>query len=122
MAKTLSIYGIAILLCAMILFIALNSGHSTRSLPGSNMGDAADSVMQHDTTELSGRLFVGGHEPFTVLALEKEDGSAVVLSAGDSLYKELWSRQNQHVRIKGEYIPDPLHGQSFRVIEFKKEL
>ncbi|GEM_PF-1801595 len=84
------------------------------------MGYTNDSNIQQDTVIISGRIFVSGHEPFTVLALEQDDGTAVTLSAADSLYKELWSHQNQIVKCKGKFIPDTLHEKSFYVIEYKK--
>lgn len=84
------------------------------------MGDTTDSGMQEDTTTITGRLFVGGHEPFTVLAIEKEDGTAVVLSGEDELYRKLWSYQNKILECRGIFKSDPLHEETFYVIEFKK--
>lgn len=84
------------------------------------MGDTTHSVMQQDTIIVTGRIFVGGHEPFTILALELEDGSAVVVSADDSLYAKLWSHQNKTLLCKGKYIPDELHGRVFHIMEFQK--
>ena len=83
-------------------------------------GEIPDSIMQQDTIVITGRILVSGHEPFTVLAIEREDGSSVVLGAPDSLYKELWSYQNEILRCQGKFKPDPLHGEMFYVMEFRK--
>ncbi len=79
-----------------------------------------DSTMQQDTIVITGRIFVSGHEPFTVLAIEREDGSSVVLSAADSLYKKLWSYQDEIVECTGRFKSHPLYEKSFYVVGFQK--
>lgn len=95
-------------------------GLSADGVHNLQMGDTTNSGMQDDTTTIRGRLFVGGHEPFTVLAIEKEDNTAIVLSGADSLYQELWSHQNKTLECRGIFKPDPLHGETFHVIAFQK--
>jgi len=112
-----------VIICKAALFavlLAFYFGIPAYGVQEAAMGDTTNSFMQQDTVVITGRIFVTGHEPFTVLAIEREDGSAVVISADDPLYKELWSYQNKTLQCKGKYIPDPLHGQAFYVINFQK--
>lgn|GEM_PF-2864787 len=94
------------------------SCHTVREADGTNASEESDIHMQQDTLRLTGRIFVGGHEPFTVLVLEREDDGEVVLTADESMYKELWTRQNKNITCTGTFVDDPLHGQSFYVIEY----
>lgn len=80
------------------------------------------SPMQEDTVTISGRIFVGGHEPFTILAAEMKDGSSVVLSADDSLYAELWELQDEMVILHGYYRDDPLYDICLHVLSFRKKV
>jgi hypothetical protein len=75
--------------------------------------------MKEDTLEITGRLFVGGNEPFTVLALEREDGSALVIHEDTAVYRELHRLQGTVVTVWGVLRPDPLHGELLHVFRFE---
>jgi hypothetical protein len=98
---------------------AFSSCLTVREAEGTSGNKESDLHMQQDTLRITGRLFVGGHEPFTVLVLDREDGGEVVLAGDDSMYKELWSYQNKIIQCKGIFVEDPLHGQSFYVTEYQ---
>jgi len=101
----------------LIVAIILVIGILDYGVLASKQGDCQRSSMKQDTLTISGRVFVGGHEPFTTLAIERDDETAVVINAEESLYKKLWSMQNKIITCKGFFKEDPLHGKSFYIIE-----
>ena len=95
------------------------------AIPGMAVGQTGAECKRYsmieDTLEITGRLFVGGNEPFTVLAVEREDGTAIVIHEDTTVYRELYQHQDSIVTVRGVLRPDPLHGESLHVTRFRPD-
>lgn len=74
--------------------------------------------MRNQEIEVTGRIFVTGHEPFTQVAIELSDGRVFALMG---IYdKELRSWQGKKLTIKGIYRGKTAQGlEGIEVKEFK---
>ncbi|MGB9700965.1 MAG: hypothetical protein ACPL5I_16455 [Thermodesulfobacteriota bacterium] len=74
--------------------------------------------MKNQEVEVTGRIFVMGHEPFTQVAIELADGR--VLALVGSYDKELRARQGKQLIIKGILKDKTPQGvEAIEVKEFK---
>ncbi|MGQ9693478.1 MAG: hypothetical protein ACUVWV_01910 [Thermodesulfobacteriota bacterium] len=72
--------------------------------------------MKNQEIEVTGRIFLMGHEPFTQLAIELTDGQVLVLKG--SYEKELRHMQGKQLIIKG--VSTGKTPQGIRIIEVKE--
>lgn len=79
--------------------------------------------MDKEEIQVTGRIYVMGHEPFTQVGIELDDGQVYVLLGEDD--KELRGLQGKRLTVKGKMSGKTIRGveaievKSFKIVEPK---
>lgn len=53
-----------------------------------------------DSLPMKGKIYVTGNEPFTELAIQRDDGKVYIISKNSPVYKQLWENQGSIVILE----------------------